>query len=197
MKFRTLKQAFKPYRDIIIFVVALLVSNYFWKFTVTGDDFGEVVTWFGIDITAPFAWLAEETTREVYTIVSWFRDTIYQTDAYTLRFDSGSSTRIVWACTPLKQAFIWLCIMLATIGDWRSKVWFIPFGWVCIYGFNVLRIASITLFIEFHPDWFDLLHTYIFKYLFYGMMFLLWVWYVERIRKPQSCADTQKATDES
>ena len=182
MQFRSLKQVFSPYRDIIIFVVALFVSNYFWKFTVQGDDFGEVVTWFGLDITAPFAWLAEETAREVYHIVSWFRDTIYQTDALTLRFDSGSSTRVVWACTPLKQAFIWLCIMLATVGSWRTKAWYIPVGWICIYVFNVLRIAAITLFIEFHPDWFDLLHTYVFKYLFYGMMFGLWVLFVEKLR---------------
>jgi hypothetical protein len=38
------------------------------------------------------------------------------------------------------------------------------------------------LFIEFHPEWFDLLHEYIFKYLFYGMLFLLWVWWTEKIR---------------
>ena len=177
------KAKLAPYKDIIIFVVALLASNYFWKFTVCGDETGTVVTWFGLNITAPFEWLAEEITREVYCIVSAFRDTIYQTDAFTLRFDSGSSTRIVWACTPLKQAFIWLCIMLATIGDWRSKAWFIPFGWVCIFAFNTIRITAITMFIEFHPEWFNVLHTYIFKYLFYGMMFLLWVWYVERIRK--------------
>lgn len=187
---RELWSKIQPYKDILLFVVALLVSNYFWKFTVCGDDFGGEVTWFGLDITAPFAWLAEETAREVYVIVGWFRDTIYQTDAFTLRFDSGSSTRIVWACTPLKQAFIWLCILLVTIGDWRSKAWFIPFGWICIFAFNVLRITAITFFIEFHPEWFDILHTYIFKYLFYGMMFLLWVWYVEKIRKPQSSEDT-------
>ena len=74
--------------------------------------------------------------------------------------------------------------MLATAGDWKSKTWFIPFGWLCIFAFNILRIVAITMFIEYHPDWFNVLHKYIFKYLFYGMMFMLWVWYVERIRKP-------------
>ena len=181
-RLREIGTKLKPYRDVIIFVVALFVSNALWKYTVTGDEADVAVTWFGLDITAPFAWLAEVTTECVYRIVSLFRDTIYQTDATTLRFTSGSGTRIVWSCTPLKQAFIWLCIMLVTIGDWKSKAWFIPFGWVCIFVFNILRITAITFFIEFHPDWFDILHTYIFKYLFYGMMFGLWVWYVEKIR---------------
>ena len=34
----------KPYYDIILFVVALLVANYFWKFTVLGDEGGTMVT---------------------------------------------------------------------------------------------------------------------------------------------------------
>ena len=33
--------------DIIIFMVTLFVANYFWKFTMLGDENGEVVTWFG------------------------------------------------------------------------------------------------------------------------------------------------------
>jgi exosortase/archaeosortase family protein len=178
-----------PYKDILIFVVALMVSNYFWKFTVQGEENGLAVTWFGLDITAPFAWMSEVITNAVYWMVSLFRDSIYQTDAITLRFTSGTTTRIVWACTPIKQSFIWLCILLATPGDWKSKIWFIPFGWICIFIINILRIFAITMLIEHHPEWFDLLHTYIFKYLFYGLMFLLWVWYVEKIRKPVSSSD--------
>ncbi len=190
-RFSHIIELLKPYKDIIIFVVVLFAANYFWKFTVSGDIDGLDVTWFGLNITAPFAWMAEVTTSATYWIVSLFRDTIYQVDAITLQFDSGASTRIVWGCTPIKQSFIWLCIMLATAGDWKSKAWFIPFGWLCIFVFNILRIAAITLFIEFHPDWFTILHQYIFKYLFYGMMFLLWVWYVERIR--QSASDSEKS----
>ena len=188
-------QRLQPYKDIIIFVIMLLLSNYFWKYTVMGEENGLAVMWFGLDITAPFEWLAELTTNIVYWLVSLFRDTIYQTDAITLRFTSGSSTRIVWACTPLKQAFIWFCILLATPGDWKSKLWFVPFGWLCIFVINILRIFAITLFIEFHPEWFEILHTYIFKYLFYGLMFLLWVWYVERIRSTSrlSASDTDPA----
>ena len=175
-----------PYRDVIIFVVALFVSNGIWKLCVHGDEDNVAVTILSLDVTAFFQWMSEVTANAVFWLVSLFRDTIYQADAITLKFVSGSGSKIVWSCTPIKQSFIWLCIMLVTIGDWKSKSWFIPFGWVCIFLFNIFRIAAITLFIEFHPDWFDILHTYIFKYIFYGMMFLLWVWYVEKIRTVES-----------
>lgn len=184
MKFLSpkLKSKLLPYRDIIIFAVTLLISNYFWKFTVHGDDAVGLVTWFGINITAPFAWMAENITNAVYWCVSLFRDTIYQADTYTLRFTSGSGTRIVWSCTPLKQIFIWTCIMVATPKNEWKKWGYTLLGILLLYFFNIFRITCITLFIEFHPEWFELLHTYIFKYLFYGFMFLLWVIYVEKIR---------------
>lgn len=190
MKFHLLKQRFEPYADIIIFMVTLLVANYAWKWTVTGDENGDMVTWFGLDITAPFEFMACHIASAVYWLISLVRDTAYMADAHTIRFTSGSATKIIWGCTALKQSFIWLCLILTVRATnketrrqtWLHKLWFIPFGWLCCYAFNILRIFIIALFIEQHPDWFHVLHDYIFKYIFYGMLFGLWVWFVEKIR---------------
>ena len=51
---KTYCEGLRPYTDIILFVVALLAANFFWKFTVLGDEGGIQVTWLGLDITAPF-----------------------------------------------------------------------------------------------------------------------------------------------
>ena len=190
MKFRLLKQRFEPYADVIIFMITLLVANYFWKFTMVGDENGESVTWFGLDITAPFEFLACHIASLVYWIVSLFRDTAYMTDPHTVHFAGGTGTTIIWGCTGLKQSFIWLCLMLTVratdktlVGrTWLHKLWYIPVGWLCCYVFNILRIALIALFIEHHPEWFHMLHDYLFKYLFYAMLFGLWVLFVEKIR---------------
>ena len=45
MQYLSLKQRFEPYADILIFVVTLLVANYAWKWTFTGDEYGDQVTW--------------------------------------------------------------------------------------------------------------------------------------------------------
>ncbi len=181
----------KPYADVIIFMVTLLVANYAWKWTMVGDENGDSVTWFGLDITAPFEFMACHIASVVYWLVSLFRDTAYMSDAHTIRFASGGTgTSVIWGCTGLKQSFIWLCLILTVKGTtatsgkalWLKKLWFIPLGWVCCYAFNILRIFLIALLIEQHPNWFPLLHDYIFKYLFYGMLFGLWVWFVEGIR---------------
>lgn len=175
-----------PYVDIIIFVVALLAANYFWKFTVVGDEGGEQVIWFGLDITAPFTWLAAHIARVVYGLIHLTNSGVELVGSTICYPATGTGTTIVWSCTGLKQSFIWLIVMLVARGPWRKKVWFISLGLLCVYAFNILRITLIALAIEHHPEWFELLHTYIFKYLFYLMLFLLWVWWTYRIGKTQT-----------
>lgn len=176
-----IRNALKPYVDIILFVVALLAANYFWKFTVLGDEGGEQVTWFGWDITAPFDFMAAHIASAVYWLIHLTRDTIMLLDETLLVFTSTSAVRIVWSCTAIKQSFIWLIIMLVARGPWKKKLWFIPLGWLCAYVFNILRITIITMIMEHHPQYFELLHTYIFKYLFYIMLFGLWLWWTHGI----------------
>ena len=163
-------------------MVTLVVANYAWKWTFTGDEAGDVVTWLGLNVTAPFDFMAHHVAAAVYWLVSLCRDTVHMVDAYTIRFDSGTGTRIIWGCTGLKQSFIWLCLILTVRGGWLHKLWYIPVGWVCCYAFNILRIFLIALFTEYHPEWFHFLHDYLFKYLFYLMLFGLWALFVGKIR---------------
>ena len=191
--FAHLQSQLRPYRDVIVFVVTLLVANYFWKWTMNGDEYGEQVTWFGLDVTAPFEFMACHIASVVYGLLSLFRDTVYMADEHTIRFASGVGTTIIWGCSGLKQSFIWLCLILTVRPIFKSsnsqilkfsiaKLLYILLGWLCCYVFNILRIFLIALLIEHHPDWFEVLHNYIFKYLFYAMLFGLWVIFVEKIR---------------
>lgn len=190
-KVQRIKELLTPYSDVIIFMVTLLAANYFWKFTMLGDESGEQVTWFGLDLTAFFEAVTVHVTTMVYRFVSLFRDTAYRVNDVTIRFLSGSGTSIVWGCTGIKQSFIffWLIltvrpvrIQISNLKFQIAKLLYIPAGWLCCYLFNILRIGLITLFMEFHPSWFPLLHDWIFKYLFYFMLFCLWWFFVEKIR---------------
>lgn len=171
----------KPYTDIILFVIALLAANFFWKFTVLGDEGGSHVTWFGMDISRPFDFMSQHIAHVVYWLIHLTNDSVVFFEPSTIHFATGTGTRIVWGCTGLKQSFIWIVIMLIARGNWKHKSWFIPLGLVYAYLFNILRITLIAIAIEHHPEWFHMLHDYIFKYIFYGMLFCLWLWWSNRI----------------
>lgn len=180
-----LRKQIAPYEGIIRFVVAMLAANWFWKLTVIGDEYGYgAVTWFGLDLTWQFDRLCDHIAGAVYTMLERCGQVVTLTDGNHIRFpETGAGTVIVWGCTGIKQSFIWLVIMLAARGRWQDKLWYIPVGWLFAYAFNIFRIFMVALLTKNHPEWFELLHTYLFKYLFYGFFFLLWLLYDERIAR--------------
>lgn len=174
---------FRQLMPIFIFVITLLVSNLIWKLMIDGDELGVGdVKCCGMVVTPIFDFFTIHTAQWVYRLVSLVRDTVYQTDAVIISFLSGTSLKVVWSCTPLKQCFILFFLILTTVGEWRNKIWYIPFCWIILYIVNILRITIITLVIEHHVEMFDLMHSYIMKYAFYIILFLLWVLYEEKVR---------------
>ena len=71
-------QKLEPYKDVIIFVIALFVSNGIWKLCIHGDEDNIAVTLLGLDVTAFFQWCSEITAEAVFWVVSLFRDTIFR-----------------------------------------------------------------------------------------------------------------------
>ncbi len=180
MKLPRLKVLLEPYRDILQFVFLFLCTHFFWKFTVSGDEISnDAVFWFAWNVTAPFAFLSEHIAQVVHASIAFFTPNIWIENTNTLRFLDGNAVTIVWSCTAIKQSVIFLIIFLFARGRHIHKLWFVPLGLLCTYIFNILRITAIVAFTMNHPTWFDFLHEYLFKYAFYGMFFLLWVWWNE------------------
>ncbi|MBQ7697731.1 MAG: hypothetical protein IJT35_04030 [Paludibacteraceae bacterium] len=171
----TFPRSLTPYRGFIVFAVTLVAANTVWKLSVHGDEagVGDVMLW-GMTVTPFFEALARHTATAVHRLLCLTREGITLVDN-VIRFPEGHGNHIVWGCTPVKQSFIWLCLMLTASGAWKHKLWYIPLGWGIIYGFNILRIYWISLMMQPHPELFHLFHNYLFKYLFYFVIFLMWV----------------------
>jgi exosortase/archaeosortase family protein len=177
-------EKFKPYQGVFLFVLILLLSNYFWKFTVKGDESDEIVTFLGNDISAPFNVMATH-VADVSAFLLDLSGYEVTVDEYNIiRHDNDLGIRIVWACTGFKQAFIFMMIMMLYPGPWLKKIWFIPAGLLIVYLYNIFRIVFILAVIKYNPIRFDLLHELIFKYIFYGIIFLMWVLWEELVRHP-------------
>lgn len=182
MNFSELKKNCEPYRGVLRFVVVLLVAHFLWKFTVLGDECGDVVTFFGCDISAPFLAMSAHIARVVAAILGWLGYDLTLTNA-TMHFANGHGVHIVWGCSGLKQMFIFACILLAARGPWQHKLWFVPMGMAACYLINIGRITLLSMVVAHRPEWFYLLHEHVLKYLFYGIIFLFWVWWEERFNR--------------
>ncbi|MDR1585754.1 MAG: exosortase/archaeosortase family protein [Prevotellaceae bacterium] len=173
-------QKLEPYKGVIYFILILLLSHFFWKIVVRGDESDSNVMFFGLDISAPFVWLSQHIAYLTANILNFFGQHV-KLEAYNIiRHTEGHAIRIVWACSGLKQAYIFFCIIAFYRGSGLKKLWYIPLGLIVVYLFNLFRIVFITGFIKYYPSSFDFLHEYLFKYLFYGVIFLMWVLWEEK-----------------
>lgn len=173
----------EPYSGVIYFLTILFVSHFLWKFTVLGDESDLLVTFFGLNISAPFNQMAAHVAQATYSGLHFVGSSIQLEANNVLRYPNDVAVRIVWGCTGLKQAYIFFCILAFSKGSLLKKLWYIPVGLVAIYLFNIFRISAITFLIENHPNWFDFLHMHFFKYLFYALIFGMWMLWEERISK--------------
>lgn len=174
-------KAIEPYSGVIYFSIILFVSHFAWKFTVIGDDTDTLVTWFGADISTPFNFMAVHVAEATAAVLRFLGIDLQLQADNVIRHANGQAVRIVWSCTGIKQAYIFVCIILFYKGPFRRKLWYIPLGLLIVYLFNIFRISAITALIGVRPEWFEFLHEHLFKYMFYALIFGIWVFWEEKM----------------
>lgn len=98
--------------------------------------------------------------------------------AYDIK--KGPAINIVWGCTGVKQIYVFFLVMLFCKGNWRRRFVYFLLGVALLLLFNIIRISCVLIMLRYYPTSFEFLHDGLFKYLFYGIMFLLWMLWEER-----------------
>ena len=176
---------FSPYRGVIYFVLLLLFTHFLWKWVVDGDLHGQQIAIFGKDLTTQFHALSAFTAKTTHWFVRLFPNTADFINRDTVLYFKGANFNIsiIWGCTAVKQLYIFIVIMAFYKGSWKKKLWYIPMGCVILWAYNIIRIAAISYLVINHHERFDFYHEGLFRYIYYGLMFLLWVIWEEKFVK--------------
>jgi exosortase family protein XrtF len=83
--------------------------------------------------------------------------------------------KIINGCNGLSTIGLFVGFVVAYPGDWRRRLAFIPLGVGAIYATNVLRTSVMLLVQKYWPAAFDPLHGFGLTTIFYVVVFLLWV----------------------
>jgi len=81
-------------------------------------------------------------------------------------------------CNALTLFMFFTLFVFAFPGSAKRKIWFIPMGVIIIHFTNVLRVISLIAINYYSPQYLEFNHTYTFTVLVYGIIFLLWMWWV-------------------
>lgn len=91
--------------------------------------------------------------------------------------------RVVEGCNSISVIILFISFMIAFAGRLKPTFLYIFSGSILIYSVNLIRIVILSIGLYHYPWRRDLLHTVIFPLIIYGLVFLLWMFWVNSFHK--------------
>ncbi|AUC83466.1 exosortase family protein XrtF [Lacinutrix sp. Bg11-31] len=88
--------------------------------------------------------------------------------------------RIIEGCNAISVIVLFISFVISFSGKFKSTVLFLLSGSVLIYVVNLIRIVILSVGLYHYPWRSEILHTVVFPAIIYGMVFLLWMLWVNR-----------------
>ncbi|WP_369412206.1 exosortase family protein XrtF [Hanstruepera marina] len=88
--------------------------------------------------------------------------------------------RVIEGCNSVSVIILFVSFVIAFSGHFKVTVLYIFAGSVLIYIANLFRVVILSIGLYHYPWRKDILHTVIFPGIIYGMVCLLWVFWVNR-----------------
>lgn len=89
-------------------------------------------------------------------------------------------SRVVEGCNAVSVMILFVAFVIAFSGKIKHTLLFIVFGILIIHILNVIRIALLNIALLYYPESQELLHGVIFPAFIYGVVFGLWVIWVNK-----------------
>jgi len=168
----------EPIVDVALFIIITLVIHFSYRFWVTQGYF---------PLKGFMSTLHDHLSHRVFTESSWFIQHILGMDISiserTMTWSNQGYIAINHGCSGLKQMIQFALLMMVFPGPWRHKLWYIPLGIFIVHLTNLFRIIGLAVVLVNIPDYWDFSHDYIFRPFFYVIIFSLWVYWVEKLKK--------------
>lgn len=88
--------------------------------------------------------------------------------------------RIIEGCNSISIIILFVSFIIAFAGKFKTTLFYLFFGCIMIYIVNLFRIVILTIGLYNYPWRREILHTVIFPLIIYGLVFLLWMFWVNR-----------------
>lgn len=95
-------------------------------------------------------------------------------------FNKKYIVRIIEGCNGLSVIILFISFIIAFSGNLKTTFLYIIGGSILIHVFNVLRISLLCFLIYNFPECQTLLHSVVFPLFIYGVVFLLWIIWVNK-----------------
>lgn len=98
-------------------------------------------------------------------------------------FKDKAVARIVEGCNAVSVIILFAAFVFAFSNNLKRTILYIISGAIIIYLLNLLRIALLMYAFYYYPEYKDMLHDIFFPLFIYGVVFVLWVFWVVKFSK--------------
>jgi exosortase family protein XrtF len=97
-----------------------------------------------------------------------------------IRHEGKSVLSVYEGCNGLNTMIIFAAFLFAFGPISRPLLWFVPLGLLIIHLANLARIAMLFYVALYRPEKMYFVHKYLFTAILYAVIFVLWIWWVNR-----------------
>lgn len=174
-----IKHNLQALADVALFILITALIHYAWRFWQVQYDYAPIKDF----LYSLMDRMSEEVYRESVWIISGIYDIVRFDDILEFVLPNKNTIYINKGCSGLKQIIQFALLMILFPGPWKKKLWFIPLGMLIIHLTNLFRVVGLTVVMMKWPNDYDFSHDNIFRPFFYVVIFLLWMWWNDGIRK--------------
>jgi len=177
-------------KDVIIFIIITLTIHYGYRYWANSAHYWPIENQMKLAHNE-MAWI-------VFNQSVWLIDHVLKIPVTTdenrfIYFQNNGFIAINPGCSGLKPILQFILLILIFPGPWKHKAWFIPMGIVLVHLTNLFRITGLAVVTITMPEYWDFAHDNLFRPFFYVVIFLLWVWWAEKFRRPSRSAGATSA----
>ncbi|MGL2963095.1 exosortase family protein XrtF [Flavobacterium sp. RSB2_4_14] len=123
--------------------------------------------------------------NQTETVLSWFDSQSYtmphlKEPSVKMFYHNTYISRIIEGCNALSVIILFIAFTLAFTGKFKNTIIFIALGSIVIHVLNITRIALLCIALYHFPEMEHILHGVIFPLVIYGVVFLLWILWVNK-----------------
>jgi exosortase family protein XrtF len=100
--------------------------------------------------------------------------------SFKLIYKGKYIARIIEGCNAISVMILFIAFVIAFSGKLKNTILFILFGLFLIHILNIIRIALLSIALYHYPNLEHILHGVIFPLVIYGVVFFLWVIWVNK-----------------
>lgn len=131
---------------------------------------------------SPITTTVANQSKQIIKVLGFEAEVEQHQDELSLKMFVNNSyvARVIEGCNSMSVIILFLAFIIAFSGKLIPTILYGIGGGLLIYSTNIIRIALLSIGILKYPKQEEFLHNLVFPAIIYGMVFLLWVIWVNK-----------------